>query len=53
MPREDEIMEIQMDMRRKFSKMCAEALKKGEIKKPEMKDFIAGYRLDDDGNRIN
>ena len=53
MSREDEIREIQMEMRREFSRMYAEAVERGEVKKPDWKDFIVGYRLDDNGSPVN
>lgn len=44
--------EHEVEMRRKFAEVCAEAMRKGEIKKPNWKDFIVGYCVDDDGNPV-
>ena len=44
--------EYEVEMRKKFAEVCAEAMKRGEIKKPETEDFIVGYLVDDYGNPV-
>ena len=52
MSRENEAMEMQRRMRALVVRLFAEAVKKGEIKKPDPKSFLVGYLCDDDGNKV-
>lgn len=50
--RNDEMKRIQREMRMKFAESYANAVRKGEIKKIDPKDFVVGYCVDDNGNPV-
>ena len=52
MSKENEAMDMQRRMRALFAQSFAEAVRKGEIKKPDPKSFLVGYLCDDDGNKV-
>ena len=52
MSRENEAMDMQRRMRALVAQSFAEAVRKGEIKKPDPKSFLVGYLCDDNGNKV-
>lgn len=52
MSRENDAMEMQRRMKVLFAQTFAEAVRKGEIKKPDPKSFLVGYLCDDDGDKV-